>query len=144
MSTRHWTDDELIAHLYGVGPADQHDADCPECQARLAGMRQSREQLDRLDAVDVPFDFMAVQRRRIYERMNQPHQWWSMRRLAPALATLLILSGGAFVYEQQHQQSTQTAAMAKISDQQLVDDVAAMVDDPEPSAVAPLQALFEE
>ena len=32
----HWTDDQLIAHLYGVGPDDGHLHDCRDCQSRLS------------------------------------------------------------------------------------------------------------
>jgi hypothetical protein len=143
MTAKHWTEEELVAHLYGIGPEDGHISKCAECSERLQTMQSARSQCESLynDADQVSFDFLAAQRRRIYERISQPRGRERMRRFAPALAASLVLAGGLFLYDQQHDQS---AVLVKPSDNQLVEDVGRVAMNPEPAPVAPLRALFEE
>ncbi len=42
MTSRHWTEDELVAHLYGVGPTDGHLEVCNECSSRVHAMEETR------------------------------------------------------------------------------------------------------
>jgi hypothetical protein len=144
----HWTDDELIQHLYGVGPGDGHLDDCPECQARLSSARTQRQTLETdLSASGdeaASYDFLMTQRRRIYAKLRQPANWWtgiSLGRWAPAAAALLVLAGGVMVYDQRLRQQ---AVNRPVSDAQLARDVSCMADDSEPRSTAPLRALFEE
>jgi len=139
----HWTDEQLIQHLYGVGPHEGHLEGCRECQDRLSSMRsmrRDREQSTSSDA-EVSFEFLAAQRRKIYNRITEPARWWShleLRRWASVTATLFVLGGGLLFYKENHKQ------VNNISDAQLAQDVSHMAEDAEPSATAPLQALFEE
>ncbi len=140
----HWTDEELIAHLYGVGPQDLHIGKCADCNARLVAM-QARRQAAELAAApgEVSFEFLAAQRRAIYRRVSEPVRWWShvqMRRWASAAAGVAVLAGGLMIFESDRR----PAAPNKISDAQLAQDVSRMAEDGEPPATAPLQALFEE
>ena len=135
----HWTDDQLIAYLYGVGPEDGHVHACPHCSSRLASM-QSRWQ--EFGSEEVSSDLLAAQRRHIYARLTHPVRWWSrlpVRRLASGLATALVLSGGVIYYEQyQHGRDPM------LSDAQLALDVSRIADSSEAQPTAPLQALFVE
>jgi hypothetical protein len=143
--TPHLTDEQLIAHLYGIGADDSHIASCLECQARLSRMQLHRQAVER-DAIsnDASADFLAAQRRRIYERVSEPGQWWShphLRRWASAVAGVAVVAGGMLIFENTRRA---TAVPNNISDTQLARDVGRMAEDPEPPATAPLQALFEE
>lgn len=142
----HWTNDQLIAELYGVGPEDGHLRGCGVCQERLSALTGHRQALEVTSSTgaDVSVEFLAAQRRQIYAKIAQPARWWSatnMRRVASAAATLLVLGGGLMVYEE-HQE--QQAVNDKVSDAQLAAQVSNMAQDSEPSSTGPLQALFEE
>jgi hypothetical protein len=141
MTPRHWTEDELIAHLYGVGPEDGHLHECAECGTRLEQMQAARQNYESLQTEDeVTFDFLAAQRRRIYERLFKPGSKL-VRRFAPALAASLVVAGGLLFYQQEQ---SQTQPVVKASDSQLVEDVGRVAMNPEPAPTAPLQALFEQ
>ena len=140
----HWTDDQLIDYLYGVGREDDHLSGCVGCQARLSSMQGNRRTFESSGSLadDVSFEFLAAQRRKIYGKITEPVRWWShgqFRRWASAAVTVLVLSGAMFVYEQKHQQGDN-----RVSDAQLALEVSNMVQDSEPQATVPLQQLFEE
>jgi hypothetical protein len=142
----HWTDDELIRHLYGIGPDGGHIDSCEECQGRLAAAQAHRQMLELSASAEqaVSYDFLTAQRRRIYAKLTEPTRWrpamWA-RRWASAAATVLVLGGSVLVYEQKHRPA---AANDRISDVQLAQDVSSVALDAEPQPTAPLQALFDE
>ncbi len=138
----HWTDAQIIAHVYGVGPGDGHLDGCRECQSRLSVIEARRQALR--SAEEVSFDLLAAQRRQIYAKLTKPAHWWSgfqLRRWASAAAAVLLLGGSALYYEE-HQ--NRQAANNMLSDAQLAQDVSRMSENPEAQPTAPLQALFEE
>jgi hypothetical protein len=142
----HWTDEQLIEHLYGVGPEEKHISECRICRERLSGMvaaRRARE-AESSPLEQVPFDLLVRQRRSIYARLGQISSWqlgFQVRRWAAAAAMMVLLAGGVFLYEQnQHQRGRQDS----LSDAQLAQEVSAIAQDSEPSATAPLQQLFVE
>ncbi len=142
----HWTDEQLIEYLYGVGPENHHLDTCPHCQDRLSAMQARRQavELNPFSQEDASFEFLAAQRRKIYARVTEPSRWWSqtqLRRWASAAAMALVLGGGFVVYEQNHRQQM---IDNKVSDAQLAQDVSLMAQDSEPQPTAPLQALFDE
>ncbi len=142
----HWTDEQLIEYLYGVGPEESHLNDCRDCQARLSSMQAKRRSVEFSPASDreVRFDFLAAQRRKIYARLTESAPWWSglqPRRLASAAAAVLVLGGGVLFYEENHRQQMMEN---KVSDAQLAQQVSSMADEAEAQPTAPLQALFEE
>lgn len=141
----HWTDDQLIAHLYSVGPGDEHINFCGECQARLSAMQQRRATIDRRSSAgeDVTFEFLAAQRRSTYAKTAAPVRWWSLlpaQRWVSVAAMAALLAGSVFLYEaNEHHYRNQ-----QLTDAQLAQEVSQMAADSEPQATAPLQALFEE
>ena len=139
----HWTDDQVIAHLYGIGPEDGHLERCAECQERANGMLLSRRAVERAED-EVSFEFLAAQRRQIYQKLSKPARW-TVRRWASAAAAVLVLVGGLTVYQEQHQQRLTAVQVSdnKISDTQLAADVAKMAQG-DSDASAPIQELFEE
>jgi hypothetical protein len=137
----HWTDEELVNVLYGVGPEGKHLEGCADCQARLTDMRANRAKVE--TAQDVSFDFLAAQRRAIYQRIEQPARWWSsfsVRRVAAGIATVAVLTGSAYMYEQ-----NRAVEMAKerAADAKLLQEVSAMAMDSGSASAEPLQGLFE-
>src|SRR5690348_12967601 len=143
----HWTDDQLIEHLYGVGPEDGHVQVCDECQARLSAAQSVRLRLETdlaSDGEPAGYDFLMAQRRRIYARLSEPAKSWTgvlARRWAPGFAMMLALAGGLVVYDHgfRHERVDR-----HVSDAQLAREVSCMAADSEPPSTAPLQALFEE
>ena len=142
----HWTDEQLIEHLYGVGPENGHLDECGECRGRLAAMQVARKavEADSSPAEEVPFEVLAAQRRSIYARIERLPRWEigvQIRRWAAAGAMIALLGGGALMYERAHDQQ---ALQNRITDAQLAQQVSQIASDPEPGATGPLQALFDE
>lgn len=152
----HLTEDVLLDAIYGIaGDAPQAHAEaCPECAARLREMRQrASAAVAGLNAASaISDDFLAAQRRKIYQRIDRPSRrlwWW-----APALAMASALVVGIFVYQPHRvyelpgvypsHGAPKAASRSEISDAQLFSDVYSMERTPEPSATAPVHALFEE
>lgn len=142
----HWTDEQLVAHLYGVGPDTVHLDQCLVCQARLNSMRAVRRTAEAPEHLDSLADceFLSRQRRAIYEKLVQPARWWqaiSWRSWASLAATVIILGGGAAVY--QEKRLPPTKAGTQLSDAQLAQEVSKMSQESEAQLTAPLQGLFE-
>jgi hypothetical protein len=138
--SEHWTDDQLIDHLYGVGPGDGHLQDCAQCQARFAMVESRRRQLPPDESVSD--SFLAAQRRAIYARLEQPRRWWHAwppRRSAAAAAMFVVLGGTMMLYENHRRELAESRA-----DAQLAEDVSQMSFESEPAATAPLKGLFVE
>ncbi|MBV8897795.1 MAG: hypothetical protein JO051_14885 [Acidobacteriaceae bacterium] len=142
----HWTDEQLIQHLYGVGPEGNHIDECSHCQARLSAMHVARSanEIECSPSEQVPLELLAAQRRSIYSRIDRLAGFQlglQIRRWAAAGAMVVLLGGGFFLYEQnQHQQAGQN----KVTDAQLAQEVSQVAQDSEPSPTRPLQGLFDE
>ena len=142
----HWTDEQLIQHLYGVGPEGNHIDECSDCRARLSAMLAARSanEIECSPSEQVPFELLAAQRRSVYSRIDRLAGFRlgvQVRRWAAAGAMVVLLGGGFFLYEQnQHQQAVQNT----VSDAQLAQEVSQMAQDSEPSPTGPLQGLFDE
>lgn len=142
----HWTDEQIIDHIYGVGPADGHMDACRECAARLTALQHHRLFVDSamLSQEALREDFVAAQRRAIYTKISQPQTLWNLltlRRLASGAVTVIVLAGG-FLFYQERQASD--VAKSQVSDAQLAQEVSQMAFDGEPQSTAPLKALFVE
>lgn len=137
----HWTDDQLIAYLYGVGPDDHHLSNCQECQSRLS---QFQERQQELRSEDVDLELLAAQRRRIYARLTAHAHWsarWQARRWASVAAMAVVLGGGALFYEEHEQQHL---VKSRLSDAQLAQEVSFLAQNSEDVPAGPLEALFDE
>lgn len=89
------------------------------------------------------FEFLAAQRRAIYERLEKPAPWWSAlssKRWASVAATALVLVGGVAVYQEKR---PQPVTENQLSDAQLAQEVSRMSQEYEAQPTAPLQGLFE-
>jgi len=137
----HWTDEQLIASLYGIGPGDDHLSTCAHCQNRLAAMRANRQSMDAVNRSDEPrFELLAVQRRAILANLARPVR---VPLFLSTAAATLALCASVLVYEHNHA-GTPAKQPSKISDIQLSEDVAHLAGDAEPQPITPLHALFQE
>ena len=138
----HLSDDALLDGLYGLTDHEPHLRECAICAQRFSEWRRKRESLARAAGLseEVSSDFLAAQRRRIYERLERPEP----RRLrwAPALAMACLMAVGALVYHPATPPAPQQRA--DVSDSQLFSDAYSMDQSLEPSAAAPIHALFED
>ncbi|MDP9113122.1 MAG: hypothetical protein M3O20_05510, partial [Acidobacteriota bacterium] len=93
-----------------------------------------------LESVEVSNDFLAAQRKKIYERIEHPsrkHWLW-----APGLAAAFALAIGVFVYHPVPKE--QPRRNVEMSDAQLFGEVYSLEQSLEPAAAAPARALFED
>ncbi len=132
---KHWSDDDLINHLYGIGPEEAHLEECEACRARWLALQTQRRQI--LEEPGPADDFLAAQRRRIYERLEEPEHGWPFR-LAPALAALAVVVLGV-VLSRPSPPPQPTLAL----NETFYTEIYSMVESPEPAAVEPIYALFE-
>lgn len=147
----HWTDEQLIEYLYGLGQPDAHMEACDSCHNRLTAMQARRNSLDTQanHEADWSAEALAGQRRAIYAKIESRARWLSavpFRRWAPAACALVALSAGFAAWENRtapQQQSQAERMRAEVSDEQLAEQVSQIADRAEPDAAAPLQALFE-
>ena len=135
----HLSEDVLVDAIYGIADAESqaHAQTCAECAARLS---EWRERAHATAASEVSDDFLAAQRRNIYARIERPSRrmwWW-----APALAAAAALVFGIFVYQPARTQPS--VSHPEVSDAQLFSEIYSLERSAEPSATAPVHALFED
>lgn len=152
MNGPHWTQDDFINALYGVGPEADHLDACDMCRARWEEVRARRAQATL--AAEVSSEFLATQRRNVYRRLgSEPRR---LRRAAPALVAALLLVVAFLAYRpatsppqetqvaQVRRQDVQPGQQVQSSDAQLMSDIYSIEETAEPQAVQVLHALFEE
>ena len=137
LSPEHLNDDALLDALYGLSDGEPHLRECAMCAQRFSEWRLKRQSL--AETVDVSSDFLAGQRRKIYERLERPEP--KRLRWAPALAMACVVAVGVLVYHPATPPAPQQRA--DVSDSQLFSDAYSMDQSLEPSAAAPIHALFE-
>jgi hypothetical protein len=145
----HLSEDALLDAVYGIAGsgAEAHLRGCADCSQRLHEWHEKRAATAARD--EISGEFLAAQRRMIYERIERrsPKRWlW-----APGLAAACALAVGVFVYHPALQSvlpypaaHRQTPQRADISDAQLFGDIYSLEQAAEPAAAAPARALFEE
>jgi hypothetical protein len=138
MYDKHWSDEQLVAQLYGVGPEDGHLDSCPSCAERWQAIRLRYECL-RPAGIDISDEHLAAQRRAIRARLGKKRHTLP-RVLVPVLVTLLLVMM-VMVYRPT---PTPQPVAEKVSDAQLFDDVFKRISGTEPSAIGPIRSLFEE
>jgi hypothetical protein len=145
LSDMHWTDEQLIAGLYGVGPKGDHLRTCDSCSSRQALLAENRKAVEAACSNEqgVRDRFFALQRRAICEKLYAGETGASLlgwRRWAPVSLAALLLTGGAAVYQEHH---AGQAGRSQLSDAQLALEVSAMSQEWQDQPAAPLQGLFE-
>lgn len=137
----HLSDDALLDAVYGLTENEPHLHECAICAQRFSEWRRKRESLAGAAGLstEVSSDFLAAQRRKIYERLERPES--KRLRWAPALAMACLVAVGALVYHPATPPAPQQRG--EVSDSQLFSDAFSMDQSLEPSAAAPIHALFE-
>lgn len=133
---KHWTNDELIAHLYGAGPDDGHAGNCPQCANRIQELdatRKSRVVANGINDDEITDEELAAQRRAIYTRLRRKPE--VRRRWVPALAAAAVVLVALIALRPRPEQ---------VSDQQFLTEIAALAEAGAPRAAEPIHALFEE
>ena len=138
MDARHWTEDEFINRVYGVGGGDEsHLHACGECRERWNQVEQRRSLITA--EPEVSHEFLAAQRRAIYGRLDQrparKFQW------ASALAATLMLLVGLLFFKPGQTPKTQPLTH---SDDAVFTEVYSLEQSSEPVASKTMQVLFEE
>jgi len=137
MNNVHWTDDQLIGRLYGVGPDDGHLERCEECAGRWRALEVSRALL--LEPAPAPDEFLAGQRRAIYGRLEhgagRRFGWLKLATAAAATAAVVVLA--VVLYR------PAPAPRSGLSDAELYAEVYSLVQSDEPLAIQPIHAIFE-
>jgi len=139
----HLSEDALLDAVYGIAgsAAEAHLRRCADCAQRLQEWHEKRAAaVESVENIEISGEFLAAQRKKIYERIERPsrkHWLW-----APGLAAACALAIGVFVYHPAPKE--QPRRNAEISDAQLFGEVYSMEQSLEPAAAAPARALFEE
>jgi hypothetical protein len=146
----HVSDEVLIDTLYGLADNESqvraHLRQCSVCDQRWKGLQETRAASV---LREIPHDVLAVQRRKIYERMERPERQRA-RIWAPAAAAVALIAAGIFVQQtdrpetQVTPQITPQVAVKESTDTQLFAEAYSMEQSFEPSAADPIYGLFEE
>ncbi len=137
MDVRHWTEQEFLDRVYGIGGGDEAHLDsCTECRARWAGVSERRKAITAEPEVS-PL-FLAAQRRAIHGRLNQRSR--NPLIFAPAMAAVAMVAVGVWLYPGKEvspvpQPKTDDAVFA---------EVYSLEQSSLPEAASPVRALFEE
>ena len=132
---KHWTETDFQNWLYGLRDEDQHLTDCWECQGEMERLKRERQRI--AAQPEVSREFLAAQRRKIYQRLEQPSRSVLAWRWALSAAMLLLMIAG-ISFQQLHNTSP------VISDEQLFSDLSSIEQSAEPKAIQPMHNLFEE
>lgn len=137
MAGRHWNDDELIGRLYEAGPDNSHLEECEDCARRWQQLLALRARAVRPPRVSE--EFLAAQRRAIYDRLEWAAggsgHWWIGPALAAAVMVLL-----AVLLSRPAPEAPSSLASA---DAQFFTEVYSVVESTEPQAIQPIRGLFE-
>ncbi len=140
MCDKHWTDDQLVSKLFDVGPHDGHLKTCPECTRRWEAMQQRHNNL-RAGHVEVSEEELLAQRRSILAQL-QGNKRRFRPILVPSLAAVILLALVVLVLFKPDFPEQQTPH-AVVQDT-MIEEIYQLSFSPEPAAIAPVQALFEE
>src|ERR1700730_7143071 len=132
---KHWTETDFQNWLYGLRDEDQHLTECAECHGEMERLKRERHQI--AAQPEVSHEFLAAQRRRIYQRIEQPRRNTLALRWVLSVAMLALMVVGITV-ERLHK------GPPAISDEQLFSDLSSIEQSAEPKAIQPIHNLFEE
>ncbi len=136
---KHWTESDFQNWLYGLRDQDQHLEQCPACRGEIERLGRERKRIltEPAASEEVSHEFLAAQRRRIYQKIEAPHyNPFALRWVLSAAMLLLMIAG--ITFQQLHK------ASPAISDEQLFSDLSSIEQSAEPKAIQPIHNLFEE
>ena len=120
---------ELLDQLYGLAGRDGHLEGCAECGKRLEEMNAARRRSAGEARAALPADFLAAQRARIWQRVEEGPWRRMLVKPLPAAAAAAVILAGFLLWS--------PGKPAPYPDDQLLADVAAAVAPPLPHLLAP-------
>lgn len=142
MANTHWSDDDLLDRLYGVGREDDHLNTCRDCRQRWIELQESRR--SSLQSPELPVEWMAEQRQAIWNRIEGKAVNWWRQPLAPAAMALMLAMSVWLQLPSPSPQPSVAQSKQTVSDNALFEEVFQTVEQTQPDSLAPVQALFEE
>ncbi len=139
MFGKHYSDDDLVARLFGLGSDDSHLAECEECTRRWNQIR-ARNGFRRPAEIEVPAELLAVQRRAIYARVEHKTRRLPLRWLPLPAVALLVMVMVLTVFKPAPHKPPKDV----ISDDQALQDVFTVGSKTESTGLKPVESLFEE
>jgi hypothetical protein len=137
MDDRHFSDDELLHRLYGIGERADHDLErCVTCSARWNSLCEARAaELSRMQA-EKDESFFSQQRRAVLSQIESKARRSWLPGPVPAFATAMVCLIATLLYQPAPQP-------VEISDAQFFAEVYSAAEWNEPRAAAPIENLFQ-
>lgn len=135
MST-HWSDEDLINKLYGIGREDSHLSECAACGARWNAIEARRQELT--VEPEISASFLAAQRRQIHERLEDRSGFGWHLPFAPAMAVMCVVVLGVMLSGPAPSPPPTTMATNGLSDSEFYTEIYSLVENPEPWAAEPV------
>jgi hypothetical protein len=134
----------MLAHVYGVGPEDNHPDRCQECRLSLKNLESAHASM--LPAEEPSYQFLAAQRRAIYYRLETPRTGFFSFRLTHAVAAAAMLVFGFMLSVPKPVAVVESpvAAVQAESEGRFYTNLYAEISSEIPSSVGPIQELFEQ
>lgn len=143
----HWSGEDLLGRLYGLdapeGLSDAHLESCALCRKQLADLTARRTEI--LSALpEVADDRLRAQRQSVLDSVT-PRRFGWLGSLVPAGATALVLVLGIALQRPAPTPPTEMKATAVItqSDQELMTQIATLMENETPRAADPIRGLFD-
>ncbi len=137
MEDGHWSDEDFVGRLYGVGPANDHLEACEPCRRQWERYLERRQTL-RIAELEIAPAFLAAQRTAVLSRLPKEPRLLRFG-LLPSFAALLL----ALVILTLFRPAPGSRSVPAPPDTELYEDVFSLVSSTSPSAVEPLESLFE-
>ena len=139
MSAQHWSDDELMARLYGVGPNNGHLEECAECAEKWRSLQAARAWMLEQQPQPVSEEFLARQRAEISQRLEGARATRKWFVLAPAGLAVAVVVLAVVLYRP----GPVPVPDAGTPDADFYAEVYSLALSEEPEALGPMHALFE-
>jgi len=139
MTERHWTNEEMLAHVYGVGPEDNHPDRCLECRQAVKNLEATHVSM--LPTQEPDYQFLAAQRRAIYARIETRRGGFFSLKLTHAFAATAMLVCGFMLSLPKPVVTVDTAVS---HEDRFYTNLYAEISSDMPSAAGPIQHLFEQ
>ncbi len=135
----HYSDEELIDRLYGIGREDSHIEECEWCRERWLQLQERRRTVLE-QPTEMPVELLAAQRTKIRERLEgRPVDGWHFH-FVPLAAALSVIVLGLMLSKPAPPPPPTLAS----NDSGLYTEIYSMVESSEPLVAQPIDALFEE
>lgn len=140
MEHEHYSEEELLARLYGLAPEDQGLIECPWCSRRWRALLERRAVVK--NPLPVAETLLTRQRKAVTQAMERPARRWLPVAAVATVSTVILGVMLSFMTLKAPRPPAQPAPQ-EISDTELMVEVYTAVSATEPQALDPVRALFE-